>query len=202
MLANLGLAQWLSGRPDPEFALVLLALLPLAGIVILSIAPRLDTRRTVLLAALAGAVAPVLAMLIGDRLPLYYLSQHLAVHLALAGLFLGSLRAGHEPVCTRLAAQVHDQLSPSLRHYTRRITWAWGLFFVANGAMSIGLMIAFGPSLWTVYAMYATLPLVATLFVVEYLVRLQVLPREECSGPIAAIQAYRRHMLRLTGDRE
>lgn len=77
-----------------------------------------------------------------------------------------------------------------------------GVFFIANGVLSVGLMAAFGPALWSAYAVYATFPLVVAMFAVEYLVRLWVLPREDWTGPISAVRAYRRHMLQLTSERK
>lgn len=200
LVGNVGLAQWLSGKSSLSHELVLLALTPLAGLIVLVLQPRLRPRNTLAVGLLLVVSMLGLADLLDRHIGLYYLSQHVAIHLALAAFFLGSLRRGQQPVCTHLAAQVHDHMSPALLRYTRQITWAWGLFFVGNAAVSIGLMATFGPPLWSAYAVYATFPLVAAMFVLEYLVRLWVLPREDWTGPIAAVRAYRRHMLQLTSE--
>ncbi|MDG4867765.1 hypothetical protein P8631_07100 [Guyparkeria sp. 1SP6A2] len=202
LATNLGLAHWLGRQSSLDQDLALLALAPLAGVILLALQPRLRLHTTLLLAVLLGTSMLGIADSLGAHIGLYYLSQHVGVHLALAAVFLGSLRGGRQPICTDLAAQVHDYMSAALVRYTRQITWAWGLFFIANGALSVGLMAAFGPALWSAYAVYATFPLVAAMFALEYLVRLWVLPREDWTGPISAVRAYRRHMLQLTSERK
>ena len=200
LVGNVGLAHWLSGQSDLGHDLVLLALTPLAGLIVLILQPRIRPRTTLAVIILLATIMLGIAGPLSRHIGLYYLSQHVAIHLALATFFLGSLRRGRQPICTHLAAQVHDHMSAALLRYTRQITWTWGLFFVINAAVSIGIMAAFGPALWSAYAVYATFPLVAAMFVLEYLVRLWVLPREDWSGPIAAVRAYRRHMLQLTSE--
>lgn len=202
LVANVGLAQWLGDRSSIAPSQALLALLPLAGVIVLALQPRLAWHATLLLAVLVVLASLGLANILDTHIAFYYLLQHLGVNLALAAFFLGSLQANQQPACTRFAAQVHDHLSATLLRYTRQITWAWGLFFVANAALSIAVMAAYGPSLWSAYAVYGTFPLVAAMFAGEYIVRLWVLPREDWTGPIAAVRAYRRHMLQMTSGRK
>ncbi len=199
---NLGLAHWLGRQSSLGDDLALLALAPLAGLILLALQPRLRLYTTLLLALLLGAVMLGIADSLGAHIGLYYLCQHVGVHIALAAVFLGSLRGDRQPICTDLANQVHDHMSATLVRYTRQITWAWGIFFIANGTLSIVLMAALGAALWSTYAVYATFPLVVAMFAGEYLVRLWVLPREDWTGPISAIRAYRRHMLQLTSARK
>lgn len=199
LATNVGLAHWMADRPTLDPSLVLLALTPLAGLIVLALQPRLRPRTTFVLVAMLVTVMLASADPLGEHIGLYYLTQHVTILLALAAFFLGSLRRGRLPVCTALAAQVHDGMSTALLRYTRQITWAWGLFFIIVAALSIMLMATAGPALWSTYAVYATFPLVAAMFALEYLARLWILPREDRSGPIAAVRAYRRHMLQLTG---
>lgn len=202
LATNVVLARWLGARPSLDPELVMLALTPLAVVLVLILQPRLRPIVTPVLVIVLGAAMLRTADFLGTHIPLYYLAQHVAVHAALAVFFLGSLRGGRQPLCTRLAAQTHDHISPALQRYTRQVTWAWGLFFVVNGTVSVLLMMAFGPDVWSTYAVYATFPLVATMFVVEYLARLWVLPRGDWTSPLSAIRAYRRHMVQLAGDRK
>ncbi|MCL7743816.1 hypothetical protein LV476_02460 [Guyparkeria hydrothermalis] len=202
LVANLGLAHWLGDQSPIGPGMAILALAPLVGVIVLAMQPRLAWPTTLLLAVLLGLSSLGLADVLDTHIAFYYLVQHLGVNLALAVFFLGSLRGDQQPACARFAAQVHDHLTAPLRRYTRQITWAWGLFFIANAILSIALMAALGPSLWSAYAVYATFPLVAAMFAGEYMVRLWVLPREDWTGPIAAVRAYRRHMLQMAGERK
>jgi uncharacterized membrane protein len=201
LLLNLVFARLIGAQGDVSFAWSLLALAPL-GLIALLLAAPFDSRPRRALAATTVPATLLLAALIRDHVALLYLLQHLAIHAALAVFFLGSLRPGRRPACTRFAAQIHERMSPALLGYTRFITWAWGLFFVANGAISAGLMLVAGADVWVDYAVYATFPLVMSLFILEYLLRLVVLPREDLSSPMSAIVAYRRHMRQLAERQE
>ncbi|WP_372590757.1 hypothetical protein [Guyparkeria sp.] len=201
LVLNLVFARLIGAQGEVTFAWSLLALAPLAVIVLLLVAPFATRPRQALAVAIVPATL-LLAALLQDHVALIYLVQHLAVHAALAAFFLGSLAQGRTPACTRFAAQVHETMSPALLGYTRIITWAWGLFFVANGLVSAGLMLVAGADVWVDYALYITFPLVIGMFMLEYLLRLAVLPREDLSSPVSAIVAYRRHMRQLAERQE
>ena len=200
LVLNLVFARLIGGREQVSWAEALLALSPLAMIVLLLLLP-LNSARRAGGAGLAVVLTAGLAIVLQDRVAILYLIEHLAVHLALAAFFLGSLARQRTPACTRFAAQVHETLSPALLGYTRFITWAWGVFFLLNGAFSVGLMLVAGAEAWVGYAVYATFPLVMAMFILEYLLRLVVLPREDISSPVSAIIAYRRHMRGLAERR-
>lgn len=197
---NVVFAHLFAGQEQVSFAQAALALSPLGVVLLILALPRLN--RIGGLITLAGLPLLLLgaATVLHDRVSLLYLLQHLAVHFALAAFFLTSLQSGRLPACTRFAQQVHDAMSPALNRYTRQITWAWGLFFVINAGISLALMALAGPAIWADYAVYATSPLVALMFVLEYLVRRQILPREDLSSPWSAVIAYRRHV-RDTAER-
>lgn len=191
---NVVFAHFFAGLDQVSLGQAALAVTPLGIVVLILILPHSNPLgRLIALIGLSLLVLGI-AIILHDRVSLLYLLEHLAVHIALAAFFLASLRAGRMPACTRFAEQVHDSMSPALNHYTRQVTWAWGLFFVLNGTFSVALMALAGPAIWADYAVYATFPLVALMFVLEYLVRLQVLPREDLSSPWSAVIAYRRHV--------
>jgi len=123
---------------------------------------------------------------------LYYL-QHLGVHLALAALFGASLRAGAEPLVTRLARGIFgDALSPRNRRYTRQVTVAWTAFFLLNAAVSTALFLWAPREVWSVHANVLTGPLLGLMFLTEALVRRCVLPPHERPGLAMVVQAWRR----------
>jgi uncharacterized membrane protein len=56
----------------------------------------------------------------------------IAISLLLARLFHSTLAPGKEPIITRFARiERNGNLPEELRLYTRRLTWAWTLFFMA-----------------------------------------------------------------------
>ncbi|MBK6400953.1 MAG: hypothetical protein IPN12_03945 [Rhodocyclaceae bacterium] len=125
-----------------------------------------------------------------DRL---VLAQHVGVNATLGFLFGRTLFAGRRPLVTVLAGLLHENPSPALLVYTRRVTVAWTWFFLALTVLSL-LLFFFAPiELWSFFANILTLPLVALMFVVEYVVRKRVLPATERAGFLAAVQAYRSH---------
>lgn len=125
-----------------------------------------------------------------DRLVLV---QHVGVNATLGFLFGRTLVAGRRPLVTGLAGLLHETPSPALLVYTRRVTVAWTLFFLALAVLSL-LLFFFAPiELWSFFANILTLPLVTLMFVVEYVVRKRVLPATERAGFLAAVQAYRSH---------
>jgi uncharacterized membrane protein len=57
---------------------------------------------------------------------------HAMAYLALLAIFAASLGAGREAVVTAFARGSRGSLSPEFVRYTRRVTWAWCWFFLAQ----------------------------------------------------------------------
>lgn len=96
---------------------------------------------------------------------------HLAIYLLLLAWFGGSLRAGREPLVTYMARHVHETMSPELLAYTRRVTVAWCVFFLAMALTSTTLFLWAPIETWSLFANLLNLPLVIVMFVGEYLWR-------------------------------
>ncbi|CAN7641868.1 hypothetical protein LJR230_004763 [Trinickia sp. LjRoot230] len=124
--------------------------------------------------------------------------EHMTFNLTMAALFGRTLLAGNVPLCSRFAAMVHGTLAPAVARYTRRITAAWALFFLAMAAISTVLFITASIEVWSTFANYLTLPLSAAMFVVEYACRRLVLPDMTHSGLLEGIRAYRQSMQERT----
>ena len=149
-------------------------------------------------ACVAGvAVAAVLLLRYGDRVVahgerLLYL-ENLIFLLALASTFALTLRGPGEPLITRLARVVHDGvLPPSAVRYTRRVTLAWSLFFATMALVSSVLYVAQPVEVWSAFSNLATWPLVATMFVVEYAIRIRVVRDLPHVSLMTGVQAFRR----------
>lgn len=94
--------------------------------------------------------------------------SHAAVNLALLALFARTLLPGREPLISSLARRLRGPLPPELERYTRRVTVAWCLFFIAELLVSAGLL-AFAPrTLWSGFVGLSDLPPAALMFGVEY----------------------------------
>ena len=122
-----------------------------------------------------------------------YLAEDVGVMALLCGLFLRSLRPSCTPLISRLSWLMRGSLSPSLAHYTRRVTQLWAGLFGAMAILSVLLFFAAGVRVWAFYASVLTWPIMILVFIAEYLVRRVVVPREERAGFLQVILASRRH---------
>jgi uncharacterized membrane protein len=102
--------------------------------------------------------------------------SHAAAYLILFAYFARTLRAGREPLITRLARSVHGSLSPELVAFTRRVTVAWCTFFAAQVLVSM-LLFAFAPfDFWSMFVNLLNIPLLVLMFVGDHLYRAIRLP--------------------------
>jgi uncharacterized membrane protein len=119
-----------------------------------------------------------------------YLVEHVAIHLALACSFGFTLRHGSHPLITRLAERVHGTLTPAKVHYTRQVTVAWTVYFVAMAAISVALFATLPFAAWAVYAHIATPLALVVMFVGEYVLRFRLHPEFERARIRDMIRAY------------
>jgi uncharacterized membrane protein len=129
--------------------------------------------------ATLGALAPYV--------PWFYFLEHVAMFLALAGWFGASLRPGREALVTRFARLVEGELGPAALAYTRGVTLAWAGFSAAVAAASALLYFLAPLELWSLFANLLTLPLVGTMFVAEFLVRMRVCPELSRGGVLRGV---------------
>jgi uncharacterized membrane protein len=88
-------------------------------------------------------------------------------------LFGHTLRDGHEPLVSRLARRVHGALPSELAAYTRRVTYAWCVFFSAQIVVS-ALLFKFAPlGVWSLFVNILNFPLLALMFMGEYAYRIR-----------------------------
>jgi uncharacterized membrane protein len=191
LVGYLLLAHHYSGSPAEDGGRsVAIALLPwlIAGIVF---AWRSRHRLAWLLACTCLAlVAWHYVAAIGHQAAWFYFAQHVAGNLILAAVFGRSLTGDRVPLCSRIAAATHGNLEPRIALYTRRVTLAWTLFFAGTALLST-LLFAFAPiAAWSLFANLLALPLVALMFIVEYLVRLRVLPDVEHGSILDGVRGY------------
>jgi uncharacterized membrane protein len=119
-----------------------------------------------------------------------YVTEHVAIHLLLAVVFGITLQGGHESLITALARRVHGSLTPEMERYSRKVTLAWTIYFVAMAALSLALF-NFAPfPTWAAFASLATPFAMLALFVGEYLLRYRLHPEFERATLAQAVRAY------------
>lgn len=117
--------------------------------------------------------------------------EHASFNLMMAYVFGRTLVAAREPLCTGFARVVHGTLTPRIARYSRQVTVAWTLFFVATAGVSTMLFAVAPIVAWSTFANYLSLPLVGVMFVAEYLCRRVALRGEPRSSLFDAVRAYR-----------
>jgi uncharacterized membrane protein len=151
-------------------------------------------RHLALLAIAAVAVALWLGWAQLERhFPGLFFVEHAGANLLLAIVFGRTLVAGREALCTRFARILHPQLPPEVERYTRQVTVAWTIFFLALFAVSCALYFGGWLEAWSLLANLVSPLLVGAMFVIEYAVRHRVLPHWHRIGVIGTVNAFTRH---------
>lgn len=152
-----------------------------------------STHRFVMLGLVA--VACVLALAAWPQLKshfgLIYWLQNVGLYLILFATFGRTLLAGQQPLCTRFSEALYGPASPLHVRYTGQVTVAWTLFFASMMAISTLLFFLAPIEVWSIFANFLTLPLVALMFIIEYAIRRRVLPDTGHMRFFDAVRAFR-----------
>lgn len=201
----------IASRTMPLLALLVVAAPWIVAVVSLPL-------RSIRLAALAGrasrvSIALVMLAAIGaigwryaDALAMHaelalYL-ENLGFLCALSALFAISLRGRHEALVTRLARRVRNgDMPPPVVAYTRSATVAWAVFFAAMAIVSTALFVTGSRTVWSAFVNLAVWPLTATMFLLEYIVRLRVLRGYAHGSLMTGVRAFRQHARDADGER-
>jgi uncharacterized membrane protein len=147
-----------------------------------------------LVALLAAAAAAVLLRhywpLLERNFSLVYLLQEAGFYSLMAASFGLSLRRHEIALCTQLADKVHGPLSAQEIRYTRQVTAAWTIFFLAITLVTIALFAIAPLRVWSLFANFFAVPLMVLMFAAEYAVRRRVLPQVQGGGLLAAVRVY------------
>jgi uncharacterized membrane protein len=169
---------------------VVLAVGPLVAIVLTLIWRSGYRLPAILVGTLAGLAVYRYWPMLAQNFPWLFLLQQAGVY-GLLGLTFGrSLLADRVPLCTRWATVVHGQLAPAVARYTRRVTAAWTLFFALMTATLIALFLLAPLAVWSAFANFCGYPLVATMFIGEYLVRGRALPDMQHASILAGVRTF------------
>lgn len=112
-----------------------------------------------------------------QNLAAIYLIQFVITQLLLAAAFALTLLPSKIPLITRFAQIIHGSpLPPEVARYCRYATWAWVLFFIALALTSCILYVFSSAQTWSFFCNLLYFPLIAAMFVGEYLMRSYFLP--------------------------
>jgi uncharacterized membrane protein len=143
-----------------------------AAVTGLTIARLLPKYRWIALAAMMALVTVSWHSARGGLLAASGIS-HFAIYTGLLVLFSGTLVEGREPLITTIAWKVRGALTEEMVAYTRRVTWAWCFFFAGQLVVSLALFLFAPDTVWSLFINVLDLPLVATMFMLEYAYRLR-----------------------------
>ncbi|HEY2190208.1 MAG TPA: hypothetical protein VGH48_16755 [Caldimonas sp.] len=122
-----------------------------------------------------------------------YVGEHVAIHVLLAFVFGLTLQAGREPLVTALARRVHGNLTADMAAYSRRVTIAWTVYFVAMAALSLAVFALAPFAAWAAFANLVTPLALVAMFVAEYVLRYRLHPEFERATLAQAVRAYADH---------
>jgi uncharacterized membrane protein len=93
------------------------------------------------------------------------------INAMLAWLFGRTLVRGRVPLIARFAMMEQGTLSAELAGYTRTLTWAWTLLFLAAALFSLALALSGHRDAWSLFTNFINYLLVAALFLGEFAYR-------------------------------
>jgi uncharacterized membrane protein len=183
-------SHWLMTRPHPSPWNMVGVLAPMLAAVALG-AWRAGQRALAACAGLGVAALSAPALLgVPVSAQALYLAQHVGVNLFLAVGFGSTLRAGQTSLITTMATRVHRVFTPAMAVYTRKVTLAWTLYFVAMAALSVGLYLFASFEAWAFFANLLTPLAVGLMFGAEYVLRYRLHPEFERTSVADAIRSY------------
>jgi uncharacterized membrane protein len=192
--AYLAFSYFVAASENPPPLAVVVGLLPMT-VLLMGLALKELPRGL----AWAGCVALVVLLLatlqwLGEHVAWVYLVQHVGAMSALGLMFGTTLRGGDaRALCSQIAAFVTPEpLDAAYLHYTWQVTAAWTLFFLISALTSLALF-SWGPvTWWSLFANVLTPVLTGAMFVVEYLVRIRLLPNRPHMSIATTVMAYQR----------
>lgn len=116
--------------------------------------------------------------------------SHASFNLFLMWFFGHTLFGGREPLISRIARLMNGSEHPGVAAYTRKVTVAWTLFFALQVIVSALLYFFASITAWSFFINVMNLPLLAMMFVVEYLYRITAHPDHPRATIWRAIEVY------------
>jgi uncharacterized membrane protein len=128
--------------------------------------------------------------------PLFWL-QDIGLMLLLLLMFGRTLLPGQQPLCVHFAEMIHGgALTSAHARYARQVTVAWVIFFAAIITISSLLFFLAPLAIWSIFVNFLTLPLVALMFIAEFMLRRRLLVGVPSGHILDAVRAYLQHAAR------
>ena len=191
--AYLAFSHLLTIADRPSTLMLALGVTPLTVMALLaSWYSRMRWLALTLLALLALAVLLYLEELRNHVNWLYFM-QHAGTMMLLAITFGSTLGRGDaEALCSRVTRlMLPGPADPTYMRYTWKVTLGWTVYFIASAVVSVGLFFLGPIAVWSYFANLLTPVFVGLMFVIEYLVRVRLLPDRVHFSIAQTIQAYR-----------
>ncbi|BCK86508.1 hypothetical protein MIZ01_0270 [Sideroxyarcus emersonii] len=116
--------------------------------------------------------------------------SHASFNLFMMWFFGHTLFGGREPLITRIARLMHGELCPEIASYTRSVTAAWSAYFALQVIVSAALYSLASITAWSFFINVLNLPLLALMFIGEYLYRIVVHPAHPRASIWRTIEVY------------
>lgn len=154
-----------------------------------------SAQRNIMLAllALAGGALWLAWPMLKQHFGWIYWLEHESVQWLLLIAFGRTLLANRRPLCSQFAEIVHGPLTPVHARYARQVTIAWTVFFAGMILISTALFFLQPVAIWSIFANFVFLPLVALMFIAEYAVRRVLLPDLAQARIMDAVRAFMQH---------
>ena len=154
---------------------------------LLLVSSRHNTLRVFAFFVLAVSL-PMVAYKFGYFIYLIYILPPF-IYLLLFWVFARTLRAGEEPLITRISKIERGGSIPAdLLGYTRGLTELWSAFFILMALSSLFLAIFAPLHIWSFFSNILSYVLTAALFMVEYAIRKWRFPHHSHSSPLKIAQ--------------
>ncbi len=145
-----------------------------------------------LLGLVIGALPVYLVLGEHERIGLIAVTgiSHASFNLFMMWFFGHTLFGGREPLITRIARLMHGELDAGIASYTRNVTVAWSAYFALQVIVSAALYGLASITAWSFFINVLNLPLLALMFIGEYLYRIAAHPAHPRASIWRTIEVY------------
>lgn len=184
------IANYTNQSPHNATLGAMVALAPVALAAVLLIWRSERRIRTAALTVFASILLGLAWPLLIHHYDWIYWLEHESLQWALFLTFGRTLIANRKPLCTRFAEMAHGPLTPAHAHYAYKVTVAWTLFFAGMIMTSTWLFFMYPIGVWSIFSNFIFLPLVALMFIAEFIIRKLVLQEKTQGNIMDAVRAY------------
>jgi uncharacterized membrane protein len=129
--------------------------------------------------------------LIKQHTGLVFWMLDIGLMLMLAMTFGLTLLPGRKPLCVHFAEIINGGTLPTAHEiYARNVTIAWVIFFIGIAIASTLLFFLASLTVWSFFVNFLTLPLVALMFLGEFMLRRRLLTDLPTGHVLDAVHAY------------